>query len=59
MVTENIDPQGWCSSCDAIRDEAKFDENHRPCCPECGDYLIFADDDEDGECLYVKTWGLP
>lgn len=31
---------GWCSSCDRMH------EVNRPLCPKCGDYLIFATDDE-------------
>lgn len=42
---------GWCSSCDRICDAAAKDSDGRYCCPTCGDYLIFADEDTEAFTL--------
>ena len=36
---------GWCSSCDRIATEPAPQENGRPVCPNCGDWLIYRSDD--------------
>ena len=48
---------GWCSSCDLIDEVGLRDRNARWCCTKCGDYLIFADEDEDDGTLYDSTIG--
>jgi hypothetical protein len=60
IVTE-LEDDGWCASCDRVTSVAVLDDNNRHCCVVCGDFLIFAadEDQEDSEALYVKTWGLP
>lgn len=46
IVTET-ESDGWCSSCDQIGEMAVLDENGRQCCIVCGDFLIFADEEEE------------
>lgn len=41
-----LDPAGWCSSCDLIAEHGVLDQNGRQCCMKCGDYLIFANDEK-------------
>lgn len=43
----DIDDPGWCSSCDAVWHACVYDEDTRPFCPDCGDVLIFADEENE------------
>jgi hypothetical protein len=46
VITE-LEDDGWCSSCDRMTQVATLDENVRLCCVVCGDYLIFASEEEE------------
>jgi len=46
LIQMGNDKEGWCSSCDSICDTGIIDARGRYCCGVCGDYLIFAEEEE-------------
>jgi hypothetical protein len=47
VIVLGDDDVGYCHSCDRLIDTGTIDARGRFCCGVCGDYLEFADDEDD------------